>query len=94
MATRKIDSLTKPNQHDDLVERHASARLAQVEREKARTYQKNPRRILVWPADHGCDSLDYAGTDAAGIISISDKSRYRGHLRNGFSDSTAAAASS
>lgn len=43
MATRKIDSLTKPNQHDDLVERHASARLAQVEREKARTYQKNPR---------------------------------------------------
>ena len=42
MATRKIDSLTKPNQHDDLVERHANARLAQVEREKARTYQKNP----------------------------------------------------
>lgn len=43
MATRKIDSLTNPNQHDDLVERHASTRLAQVEREKARTYQKNPR---------------------------------------------------
>ena len=43
MATRKIDSLTNPNQHDDLVERHANARLAQVEREKARTYQKNPR---------------------------------------------------
>lgn len=43
MATRKIDSLAKPNGHDDLVERHASTRLARVEREKARPYQKNPR---------------------------------------------------